>query len=333
MAQTFFPITPTEITAGSESAWVVMDASGLIPVGATGVILHCVNTAITHKEIGLRKNGSTDDRHTDMTSTSHFWAMIGVDGNRYFQAWVERTDDIDIYVVGYTKSGVTFRTNAVDKSTGATFDWRSMDCSSEAPDAIGLIWEVAASSLVRQFGLRKNGSSDDRHFDTRFHSCFGAVIGCDGSQIIEGWREHLDILFYLVGYITDGCTFNTNADVVSLGSTGSYIDLSALPANADMGFIEVTGGASYGLRKNGESGGYYDIYTLSERHPWAIVECDSNQVIEGKIANLNVDFFVVGYSEVVVGWAGGDVLGVDIATVAKINGVALADIATFKGVA
>ena len=35
----------------------------------------------------------------------------------------------------------------------------------------------------------------------------------------------------------------------------------------------------------------------------------------------------------VVGWAGGDVLGVDIATVSKINGVALVDIVKVSGVA
>jgi len=299
MAQTFFPITPTEITAGSANAWVDMDASGSVPAGATGVILHVVNNSFFYRYIGLRKNGSSDDRHPDMYSTSHFWAMIGIDANRVFEAYVESTTDIDIYVVGYTMSGVTFKTNADNKSI-TTGGWKDIDCSTEAPSATGLIFEVISTAQY-EFGFRKNGSSDDRHFDVEYHYCFCAVIGCDNSQICEGYIENNVVDFYLVGYITDGCTFNTNATDVSLGSAGSYIDLSALPSGANFGLIEVcsTLNYDYGLRKNGESGGYYDIYEKAHYHPWAIVECDASQLIEGKIVNTDVDFFVVGYSTAV----------------------------------
>ncbi|GAI98549.1 unnamed protein product, partial [marine sediment metagenome] len=67
MAQTFFPITSTEITAGAASEWTPMDASALIPEGATGVILHAVNRGSSAKHIGLRKNGSSDDRHVNLS--------------------------------------------------------------------------------------------------------------------------------------------------------------------------------------------------------------------------------------------------------------------------
>ena len=301
MAQTFFPITPTEITAGSANTWVVMDASALAPANATGVIIHAVNTGAAGKAFGLRKNGSTDDRTYDIAggpSGSHCWAAIGVDASRYFEAYVESTSDIDIYVVAYTMAGVTFATNATDKSPTKDDTWRAMDCSSEAPSAIGLIFEVAFSG-GRRFGLKKNGSTDDRAAeDASNHSCFGVIIGCDGSQICEGSSESVPV-FWLVGYITDGATFNTNATDVSLGSTGSYIDLAALPNESpNMGFIEIysSSDVAYGLRENGQSGGYYDIYQDAKKHPWAIVECDENRLIEGKIENTVVDFFVVGYS-------------------------------------
>ena len=307
MAQTFFPITPTEITASGANSWVDMDASALIAEGATGVILHVVNTSASARYIGLRKNGSTDDRHSDMGETSHWWAMIGVDANRVFEAYVESTTDVDIYVVGYTKAGVTFKTNADDKSLGTTGSPQDIDCSTEAPSAIGLIWEIStSSSTLYQFSFRKNGSSDDRPCDTRYHHSFGAVIGCDASQICEGEIENTAVDFFLVGYITDGCTFNTNATDESLETYGEYIDLSALPdvtPAPNMGFIEVNlPGAfrrAYGLRKNGQSGGYYDIYRNAYQLPWAIVECDASRIIEGKIASIAVDFFVVGYSTAV----------------------------------
>jgi len=295
MAQTFFPITPTEITPSGAGSWVDMDASGSVPAGATGVVLHVVNTDTWGRYLGLRKNGSSDDRHPDLSGQSHFWAMIGVDTNRVFEAYVEDTTDVDIYVVGYTMTGVAFKTNADDMSLGSTGDWYDIDCSTEAPSAIGLIWEIQAGATYYQYGLRKNSSTDDRHYDVREHRCFGAIIGCDASQICEGYVENVAVDFFLVGYITDGCTFNTNATDVSLGTTGSWLDLSALSSGANMGFIEVasTSAYSYGLRKNGSS---EDIYRDARTHPWAIVECDASLIIEGKIESTNVDFFVVGYS-------------------------------------
>lgn len=301
MAQTFYPITPTEIVPSADDDWVTMDASALAPEGTTGVIVHVVNTNQYLRYVGLRKNGSTDNRFADMTGeTGHWWAMIGVDASRIFEAYVENTTDIDIYVVGYTKAGVTFKTNADDMSLAGIGNgepiWQDIDCSTEAPSAIGLIWEILSAS-VRQFGLRKNGSSDDRYYTTDDHRCFGAIIGCDASQICEGYIESTDVDFFLVGYITDGCTFNTNADDVSLGANSAWTNLAALPSGANMGFIEVTndgGDIDYGLRKDGSA---EDIYgdIDSGGHSWGIIEAAS-LIIEGKIASTDIDFFVVGYS-------------------------------------
>jgi len=66
-----------------------------------------------------------------------------------------------------------------------------------------------------------------------------------------------------------------------------------------MGFIEVITGSYdqyFGLRKDtsaedlryGGSGG---------EHAWGMVECSASQIIEGHIAHLDIDFFLVGYAE------------------------------------
>lgn len=119
MAQTFFPITPVKVTPGTAGSWQDVDVTahlGADAGSATGVILHIVNIA-TDKCLGLRKNGSTDDRHSDMRGASHLWAMIGIDSSDIFEAYLEDiTAAQDIYLVGYTKAGVTFKTNADDKS-------------------------------------------------------------------------------------------------------------------------------------------------------------------------------------------------------------------------
>lgn len=292
--QSFFPITPLEVTPGIAESWQDVDVSAYVPVGATGVILHCSSTAGEQK-LGLRKNGSSDNRIDYLLINSHCWSMIGIDSSRIFEAYISTITDTNIYLVGYTISGVTFFTNAYNKSLSSTGSWIDIDCSSEAPNAIGLIFEVVSGLSAYNFGFRAKGSTDDRHNDTYTHCCFTAVIGCNNSQVCQGWIEDATVKFYLVGYITIGAVFNTNATDLSLTTAGSWLDLSTLPSQSNIAFIEVTSasGYNYGLRKNGSS---EDIYYKANFHPWAFVECDSSRIIEGKIENTWVDFFLVGYA-------------------------------------
>ncbi len=298
MAQTFYPITPVEVTPGTAGSWQDVNVSAYVPSGATGVLLHLANThASTEYALGLRKNGSTDNRYPNLVYTAHLWAAIGIDTNRIFEAYIGSTTYIDIYLVGYTMSGVTFFTNAYDKTPSSDEVWTDINCATEAPNAIGLIFEDYKTSGHR-VGFRKNGSSDNRYAYSYYR--LWAIIGCDTSQVCEAYVDidYADI--FLIGYITDDCTFNTNATDVSLGSTGNWLDLSALPSSANMGFIEAqlagTTAYYYGLRKNGSS---ENIYYYLLRHFWGFVECDASQIIEGKIASTDVDFFVVGYSTAV----------------------------------
>ncbi len=283
--------------------WQDVDVSAHIPAGSTGALLHCVNTGTVYSYyLGLRKNGSTDDRNEAIYQDTHSWAAIGVDASRIFEARIygpagSNPTDVILYLVGYTKAGVTFFTNAYDKSLGVTGSWQGIDCSTEAPNAIGLIFEVRTTDVGAvwpNFGLRKNGSTDNRTNGTWQHNTFGVIVGCDNSQIVGGYISNTIVDFFLVGYITDGATFNTNATDVSLSSTGSWIDLSALPTNSGVALIEVVGNVKFGLRKNGSA---EDIYHWSVYHPWAFVECDSTCLIEGKISTTAGDFFLVGYTE------------------------------------
>lgn len=298
MAQTFYPIDPVEVTPGTASAWTDVNGADFgVPSGATGIIAHLINNGAGALAVGLRNNGSTDNRTQSLYSYTHCWAAIGVDADRKFEAYVGSITQIDIYIVGYTMSGVTFFINAVTPFTtlGA---WTDFDYSPYAPNAIGLIFEVNSTSTPYGMGLRNDGSTDNRINQISDHNSFGMIIGCSASQICEGYTTYISQQFRLVGYIIDGATFNINATDVSLGTVGSWLDLAALPANSVMGFIEEvcpSGGfnATYGLRKNGsaENQAWWQYW-----HPWAFVECDANYIIEGRIESLNQDFFVVGYA-------------------------------------
>ena len=67
MAITF--VTPVALTLSTSAAWTDADVSAYVPAGATGVILHLTNIYTSADlPIGLRKNGSTDNRFPNMYS-------------------------------------------------------------------------------------------------------------------------------------------------------------------------------------------------------------------------------------------------------------------------
>ncbi len=296
MAQSFFPITPVDISPGSSGSWVDVNVSAYVPSGTTGAILHIVNTggAFDDFAIGLRKNGSTDDRTNWILHASHFWAMIGVDGSRIFEAYEQDHTKQKIYLVGYTKAGVTFKTNADDISLTEVGSYQGIDCSTEAPDAVAIIVEVHANILL--FSLRKNGSTDERYGDCNKHSW--ALPGCDDSQIIEGKIESTGCDFFLVGYVTFGAGFRTNGADKSLTTINQWLDIdcSSEAPDAVMLFFECflhLGAENFGMRKNGSA---EDIFYWCDQLPWAFVECDDAQKVEGKIEDTDVDFFLIGYT-------------------------------------
>jgi len=301
LIQTFFPLEPIEVVLTTANNWTDVDlddyTSGL-GADVTGVILCCADVGGGNPAFGLRKNGSTDNRTATVYYYSLFWAAIGVDSNHIFEVYVGNTTTIDIYIAGYTETGVVFLTSAIDKSLTVANAWTDIDCTFETYDAaIGLIFEVVGNQTEYKFGLRNNGSSDNRTNDVQVHNDFGWIVGCDSGSVCEGYIGNTSVDLYLVGYITAGATFYTNATDLSLSVDRSWTDLSTLPSDAAMGFIEITTTDGieypYGLRRNGSS---KEIYNYACIHPSAFVGCDSNNIIEGKILNVNTDFWLVGYA-------------------------------------
>jgi len=295
--QSFFPIDPIDVTPAAGS-YQDVDCSALIPAGATGVLLHIVGDNRASINIALREKGGTGPSSQPIYyNNNHCWTGIGVDANRVFQAYITSTG-VEIWLVAYTMAGVTWLTDAVDKSPGVLTSWEDIDCSVEAPGAIGLIFQITTTSgLAEFFGIQKKGSTDNRNSKLTYNSCMGAMTGCDASQVCQIYRESTAIHAYLIGYVTDGATFNMNATDLSLGVTGAWTDLAALPAGSCMGFINVWTPAHeryYGLRKGGSA---ETIVGDTHDTVWAYVECDASQIIEGIIETTVVDFWLVGYAE------------------------------------
>ncbi len=286
-------INIVEITPGTASAWVTVDVSSYVPAGATGVVLHIVNTSGNDYNVGFQKNGSNDNRTNTITSYSHFWASIGIDADRKLQLYVTNKAYIDIYLTAYYGSEAFFFSNAIDKSLSSTYEWIDIDISSNTGEdtAIGAIFEVIGSNY--KYGFRKKGSEDDR-CSKSYHSA--AIIGVDNSEVCQGYIVNTNTDFFLVGYVKSGAVFNTNAANISLSTTGAWTDLTALPSGGKFGFIETVDFSgdlnNFGLREN-DSG---EDITKECKHTFGIIKADVNRIIEGYIAISSTDFFLVGYA-------------------------------------
>jgi hypothetical protein len=291
--------SPIDITPGTTGSWTDIDLSVDVPMGATGVLLLCVNAEGANNVIGLRKNGSTDNRTQFGGFSNHHGGAIGIDANRIFEAFIADAATQIIWLVGYTTDDAVFFTNAIDKSTGTSGAWVDTDISADTggDTAIAAYLEMIATGTGDGWGLRKNGSTDNRVAAANDPRHTWAVIGVDESEIFEQQVEGPSLDIFLVGYQMSGASFDTNAPDRSLSTTGSYVDLTALPAGSMGGVYEVwKAGANQrtaALRAKGDSAD--PNYTLRVgSHVWRWSACDASQLVQGKISNADVDFFEIG---------------------------------------
>ncbi len=301
MPQSIFPLTPVKIASGAVNYdWADIDLSAYLPAGATGAIVWLRNTDPGVRPWGVRENGSTDARVGDMSGNDHCWGMVGVDSSRKieFRNTHLLPSKVEMYLVGYTMVGVTFQTNGTLISGGlVAAAWTDIDLSSLIPsNAIGVIVEVDVTAPPRNYGLRENGSSDNRIDQAgNRKNQFTAVIGCDAAQVIEGYRDAAGANFYLLGYITEGAIFNLNAVNWTPAAINVYERLPGLPSGALMAFIEVAnaGGTDYGFRPAaGTSLGQHG----ASSHPWAIQACDGDGRVDGYRDNAGFTFWLTGYA-------------------------------------
>ena len=162
--------------------------------------------------------------------------------------------------------------------------------------SIGVIIEIYDLTPVDTFGVRQNGSTDNRITPNGGnHSIFQFVVGVDVNQTIELYRGTVQLFFYLHAYITEGATFYLNGIDVSPPAVGAWDNLATpLPANSLMGFLEISNAAGwrYGARR---PGGLLD-YLGTSQHNCAFPFCDANGIIEGRRENAGDTFHLIGYA-------------------------------------
>lgn len=290
----------------SAGSYQDVDVSGDISQGLTGVLLHIHNSGSSEYEWAVRKNGSTDDIKSNIAAGAHAWAMIGVDGSKIFEAYISHAD-IKIWLEGYTRLGIEFLDNKVDK-TPAT-GWQTVDCSGDVggAEALALIFMVenTTADALRPYGIRMNGSTDSHSLgNAGFVNQAGGevhflMIGCDVDQKIQFTHAIADdTKLYLIGYVWSGMEFSANATDKSLGVYESYqnVDCSAISATAAWVMVQVNckdkAARSAALRHPSSSVDEYNPVTYGG---WKLQHMTASQIFEAKVEDADVDFWVVGW--------------------------------------
>lgn len=297
---------PVDMAVTTTSSWVDVDVSGQTGYSASvvGVELLIVVTGSSNRNIGVRKNGSTDNRTgllLGYPGSTLVGARIGVDSSGIFEAYISDVDT-DVYLVGFYTAGAVFFTNGVDKSQNTTGSWVDTDISSDtgSDTAIAAFFEYSTSANLIGM-LRPNGSTDSRlTYSTGVHNFL--ITGVDGSEICEQYINNSAVDFILTGYLTSGGTFHTNATDRSTATTASYVDITALPAGSVAGVYDCWNQSSvptrYGLRAGGTA---YDIYSGPYLRAHHVVPCDGSGVVQQKIAAADADLYELGYLTATVG--------------------------------
>lgn len=299
--------TPIDVSPSSAGTWATVDVSSYVPVGATGVILrYDISNSGGDRDLGFRHGDSTDNRTLNVELEKADFAFAGLNSSRQFDAYVE-INTVDVYLVGYTTNGVTFFTNSANKTLGANSTWTDVSIAADtgADTAIGAIVEIVHTTNNDTWGIRKNGSTDNRTAAYgRYHNW--VIIGVDGSEIFEGWaNDNTDTTFHVIGYVTSGATFFTNGIDRTPSAGVGWVDVDItgdLQAgdNAIGAFVEVYGTnntAAYGLRQNGDTSTGNSLVEDARRHAWGAIGVDSDDIYEAQLETGSI------YSNTLIGYA------------------------------
>lgn len=285
-------VTPTTYTPSSNNSWNTIDCSALVPAGAAGVLCYVVAGG-GDTEVGVRKNGSTDNLTGFLGAGGFTTTAIGIDGSRLFQAYKAGSgENPTIVVYGYfTSAEATFFTNATPFTLGAAYAWTDCDITSISTGALAAIGFVRGSN--DGFSCRKNGSTDDRVVEFGNFGYGGFLVGVDASKIFEANTANGSDVVHVTGYVTANITTYTNGIDRTPGTTGSYQTLSALPAGAIAGLYEVAAAGSSALRKNADSLDIYGTNGKVQRNH--VAQCDASRICEAKISASGVTIYEMGY--------------------------------------
>lgn len=274
-----------------------VDLSAYLPIGATGVMLLLVNPNSSTEYCGVRHPDSTFAPGVGVIGTGHMPHICGVNAARQVAINIGGTSlQVTPYVVGFFGAEASFFPTPVSLLGSMTCDgaWHTLDLSGSIPaSAIAAIITYNGTSGTANWDWRHPDSTDDMPKAAMANQTI--MVALDGTRACEyRCSTATNVKFELEGYVLSGMSFNTNAVSRATATTGSYVDVAALPVGALGGLYRMVGTLNndYYLRKNGDTTDLYRKCGYSGYYP---VQCDANRVIEQKIGASNLDLYELGW--------------------------------------
>jgi hypothetical protein len=298
----------TDISIGVAGSWEDVDVSSYVPSGATGVILEFTNEGAGIEGYDVRHPASASDDYGNLHlySGNHAYAYVGINSTFYFEMYIGSTD-IDCWIIGYTDQYVTFFDDYIDYALGTALAWTDIDLSAYVPvGATGVIMKIVNPVANYEVGVRHPASTDNFHLDSRQFSF--QMCGVNSSRMIEGYVENLGADHKLVAYTTEPITFNVNWVDISIVPVGAWtdIDVTAQTIAGATGVIVYDHLTTVNWRESDirENGSTNDQYADSQNYVGGanFMGCGlgTGEILEGQISNIDVDFYLVAWTEEVV---------------------------------
>ena len=214
-----------------------------------------------------------------------------------------------------TVTGFNWRTNAFDISLSvATTTWQDIDLSPYVPvSSTGAIIEVVntgasstISGMVRGKEDARDYMSDPNYGEIQPETHRWQIVQVDGNLTIQGYIDHPDIDFKLMGYTygADPSYFTTPYDVTptSTISTMTSIDVSAyVDAGADGVILLINSIHStdrdYAVREVGSSYATIDKEVEEYGNTMYLVGLDASKLFQAYIQHENVKIYLVGQTK------------------------------------
>ena len=222
------------VTLGSFST--VTQAS--LVAGMNAALLRIV-TGGTATTIGVRRTGDSGFTFTAAMGTnrqSDF--IVGLNGSQQFDINLSQLTGVTVYLYGALGTEFTaVNATTLTTLTTAYANYNLTSATSALATAAVLYINGTGYGVAFRFGA--SGASSDNFSDgnegTNLRSY---LVGLDGSQNMQGIAGNTSQIPILVGYLTGGLVWHTNAVNVTPGSSGSFQTLSAAGGDVSpIGFV------------------------------------------------------------------------------------------------
>ena len=199
----FFSVPP-DITPVAQDQWTTVDVTANVDSDADGVILFLTSIKDVTTEYAIRETGSSfNTTNRELEDYGNTLYLVGLDALDQFDVFIEKVDEVKLYLVGQTKGSVVYNIEDVAVTDPATGSWQELDADdyNVPAEANGLFFRIVNTDNSDQIGnIRHRDSTDAWTPDIGNDNHFIGGTGVDGNNLWDEYIEDTKVDFYIAAY-------------------------------------------------------------------------------------------------------------------------------------